>query len=172
MGLYLLRSPSLAPKEATCGTTWDLRRFGKPTKRITCNARSAKRGERREEGEANIENHVQACNLKSSAQKVSQHRLRDLNLDVHIVPKCFPNRPRELQNHSPELPRSSRGAPQSSRGLPKSVPGAPRSPNRAPQAPKGCPRCVQRVAEAPFGRHFGAIWASKLKSRNRCWLTF
>ena len=52
-----------------------------------CNVRSAKRGERRGEGEANIENNVQACNLKSSAQKVSQHRLRDF---------CFrgPNRPK------------------------------------------------------------------------------
>ena len=55
-----------------------------------CNVRSAKRGERRGEGEANIENNVQGCNLKSSAQKVSQHRLRALNLEAQIVPKCFP----------------------------------------------------------------------------------
>ena len=60
-----------------------------------CNVRSAKRGERRGEGEANIENNVQACNLKSSAQKVSQHRLRDLNLEAQIVPKCVPKGPSE-----------------------------------------------------------------------------
>ena len=60
-----------------------------------CNVRSAKRGERRGEGEANIENNVQACNLKSSAQKVSQHRLRDLNLEAQIVPKCLPKGPLE-----------------------------------------------------------------------------
>ena len=89
-----------------------------------------------------------------------------------IIPKCFQHRPRELQNHSLELPKSSRGAPQSSQGAPKSVPGAPRSPNRAPQAPKGCPRCVQRASERPFGRHLGTIWASKLRSRSQCWLTF
>ena len=47
--------------------------------------RRAKSGERRGEGEENIKNNVQACNLKSSAQKVSQHRLRDLNLEAQIV---------------------------------------------------------------------------------------
>jgi hypothetical protein len=56
---------------------------------------SAKSGERRGEGEENIENHVQACNLKSSAQKVSQHRLQDLNLEAQIVPKCLPKGPSE-----------------------------------------------------------------------------
>ena len=60
-----------------------------------CNVRSAKRGERRGEGEANIENNVQACNLKSSAQKVSQHRLRDLNLEAQTVPECVPKGPSE-----------------------------------------------------------------------------
>ena len=45
------------------------------------NVRSAKRGERRGEREEKIEHNVQACNLKSSAQKVSQHRLRDFNSD-------------------------------------------------------------------------------------------
>ena len=60
-----------------------------------CNARSAKRGERRGEREENIERNVQACKLKSSAQKVSQHRLRDLNLEAQIVPKCFPKGPLE-----------------------------------------------------------------------------
>ena len=55
-----------------------------------CNVRSAKRGERRGEREEKIEHNVQACNLKSSAQKVSQHRLRDLNLEAQIVPKCLP----------------------------------------------------------------------------------
>ena len=60
-----------------------------------CNVRSAKRGERRGEGEANIANNVQACNLKSSAQKVSQHRLRDLNLEAQIIPNCLPKGPSE-----------------------------------------------------------------------------
>ena len=101
-----------------------------------------------------------------------QHAQQGKKVVSNIISKCFQNRPRELQNHSPELPKSSRGAPQSSRGPPKSVPGAPRSPNRAPQAPKGCPRCVQRVSKGPFGRHFGTISAFKLRSRNRCWLTF
>ena len=36
-----------------------------------CNVRSAKRGERRGEREEKIEHNVQACNLKSAAQKVS-----------------------------------------------------------------------------------------------------
>ena len=104
-----------------------------------------------------------------------QHAQQGKKKVSNIIPKCFQNRPREPQNHSPELPKSSRGAPQNSRGAPKSsrggpnsVPGAPRSPNRAPQAPKGCPRCVQRVSEGPFGRHSGTIWASKMKSRSRC----
>ena len=61
-----------------------------------CNVRSAKRGERRGEGKEKIENNVQACNLKSSAQKVvSQHRLRDLNLEAQIAPKCLPKGPSE-----------------------------------------------------------------------------
>ena len=60
-----------------------------------CNVRSAKRGERRGEGKEKIENNVQACNLKSSAQKVSQHRLRDLNLEAQIVPECLPKGPSE-----------------------------------------------------------------------------
>ena len=68
---------------------------GKKDEEDKCNVRSAKRGERRGEGEANIENNVQACNLKSSARKVSQHRLRDLNLEAQIVPKCLPKDPSE-----------------------------------------------------------------------------
>ena len=59
-----------------------------------CNVRSAKRGERRGEGREKIENNVQACNLKSSAQKVSQHRLRDFNFEAQIV-----------QNASQRVPR-------------------------------------------------------------------
>ena len=47
-----------------------------------CNVRSAKRGERGREGEEKIKNNVKACNLKSSAQKVSQHRLQGLNLEA------------------------------------------------------------------------------------------
>ena len=101
-----------------------------------------------------------------------QHAQQGKKKGSQIIPECFRNRIRELQNHSPELPKSSRGAPQSSRRAPKSVPGAPRSPNGAPQAPKGCPRCVRRVSEGPFGKHFGTIRASKLRSRSRCWLTF
>ena len=58
-----------------------------------CNVRSAKRGERRGEGEEKIENNVQACNLKSSARKVSQHRLRDFNLEAQNIPKCLPKGP-------------------------------------------------------------------------------
>ena len=61
-----------------------------------CNVRSAKRGERRGEGEEKIENNVQACNLKSSAQKVSLYRFPDLNLEVQIVSKCFPKGPSEI----------------------------------------------------------------------------
>ena len=87
-----------------------------------------------------------------------QHAQQGKKKGSNISPKCFQICPREL--------------PKSSRGGPKSVPGAPRSPNRAPQAPKGCPRCVQRASEGPFGRHSGTIWASKLRSRSRCWLTF
>ena len=64
-----------------------------------------------------------------------QHAQQGKKKGSNIIPKCFQNRPREFQHHSPGLPKSSRGPP-------KSVPGAPRSPNRAPQAPKGCPRCV------------------------------
>ena len=60
-----------------------------------CNVRSAKRGGRMGEGREKIENNVQACNLKSSARKVSQHPLRDLNLEAQIVPKCFPKDPSE-----------------------------------------------------------------------------
>ena len=60
-----------------------------------CNVRSATRVERRGEGREKIENNVQACNLKSSAQKVSQHRLRDLNFEAQIVPKCLRKGPSE-----------------------------------------------------------------------------
>ena len=91
-----------------------------------CNVRSAKRGERRGEGEANIENNVQACNLKSSAQKVSQHRLRDLNLEAQIVPKCFPKRPLQtLWTHLGQ-PLGDLGAPGMLFGAPRELVGAPR----------------------------------------------
>ena len=99
---------------------------------------------------------------------LAQHAQQGKKKGSNIIQKCFQNRPRELQNHSPELPKSARGAPQNSRGPPKSVPGDPRSPNRAPQGAKDCPRFVQRVSEAPFGKHLGTIWASKLRSRSRC----
>ena len=69
-----------------------------------CYVRSAKRGERRGEGEEKIDNNVQACNLKSSAQKVSQHRLRDFNLEAQIVPNCLPKGAREtLGTHLGQL---------------------------------------------------------------------
>ena len=96
-----------------------------------------------------------------------QHAQQGKKKGSKMIPKCFQNRPRELQHHSPELPKSFRGAPKRSQGVPNSVPRAPRSPNRAPQAAKGCPRGVQRVCEGPFGTHSGTIWASKLKSRSR-----
>ena len=60
-----------------------------------CNVRSAKRGERRGEREEKIERNVQACKLKSSAQKVSQHRLRDLNFEAQIAAECLPKGPLE-----------------------------------------------------------------------------
>ena len=60
-----------------------------------CNVRSAKRGERRGEGEEKIERNVQACKLKSSAQKVSQRWLRDLNFEASIIQKCLPKGPLE-----------------------------------------------------------------------------
>ena len=60
-----------------------------------CNVRSAKRGERRGEREEKIKRNVQSCKLQTSAQKVSQHRLRDLNLEAQIVPTCFPKGPSE-----------------------------------------------------------------------------
>ena len=97
-----------------------------------------------------------------------QHAQQGKKTGSNIIPKCFQNRPRELQNHSPELPKSSRGAPKRYQRVPKSLPGVPRSPNRAPQAPIGCPRGVQRVSEGPFGTHSGTIWASTLRSRSRC----
>ena len=90
-----------------------------------------------------------------------QHAQQGKKKGSNIIPKCFQNRPRELRNPPPELPKSSRGAPTSSRGAPKSIPGAPRSPKRAPQAPKCCPRCVQRVSEGPFGKHFGRFGSPK-----------
>ena len=92
--------------------------------------REVRREERRGDGEENTENNVQACNLKSSAQKVSQHRLRDLNLKAQIVPKCLPKGPSEtlwthlgqplgimgLLGRSLELLGSSLGAPGSDFG--------------------------------------------------------
>ena len=71
---------------------------GQKKEEEACSVRSAKEERERErsgEREEKIENNVQACNLKSSAQKVSQHRLRDFNLDAQIVPKCLPKGPSE-----------------------------------------------------------------------------
>ena len=91
-------SPSLSLSRSLGGHVWNhlvSQKTWQNDEEDKCNVRSAKRGERRGEGEANIENNVQACNLKSSAQKVSQHRLRDLNLEAQIVPECFPKGPLE-----------------------------------------------------------------------------
>ena len=88
-------SPSLSLSRSLGGHVWNhliSQKTGQSDEEDKCNARSAKSGERRGEGEENIENNVQACNLKSSAQKVIQHRLRDLNLEAQIVPKCLPRR--------------------------------------------------------------------------------
>ena len=52
-----------------------------------CNVRSAKGGERRGEREEKIERSVQVCKLQSSAQKVSQHRLRGFSFEAQIVPE-------------------------------------------------------------------------------------
>ena len=87
-------SISLAlPLSLLRGHVWNhlvSQKTGPNDEEVECNVRSAKRGERRGEGREKIEHNVQACNLKSSAQKVSQHRLRDLNFEAHIVPKCLP----------------------------------------------------------------------------------
>ena len=105
---------------------------------------------------------------KRARCSLPQHAQQGTKRGSKIMPKCVQHRPQEPLNLPPELPKSSRGIPPSSQGVPKSAPGAPRSPNRAPQAPKGCLRCVQRVSEESSGRHFGTIWASKLKYRSQC----
>ncbi len=91
-------SPSLSLSRSLGGHVWNhlvSQETWQNDEEDTCNVRSAKRGERRGEGEEKIERNVQACKLKSSAQKVSQHRLRDLNLEAQIVPKCLPKGPLE-----------------------------------------------------------------------------
>ena len=87
-----------------------------------CNVRSEKRGERRGEREEKIERNVQACKLKSSAQKVSQHRLRDFNFEAQIVPKCFPKDPSETLGQ----PLGAWGALLGDLGAPGTLFGAPR----------------------------------------------
>ena len=72
-----------------------------------------------------IENNVQACNLKSSAQKVSQHRLRDLNLEGRVVPKCLSKGPSEtLWTHLGQ-PLGARGALLGDLGAPGTLLGGP-----------------------------------------------
>ena len=97
--LSLSLSISLAlPLSLLRGHVWNhlvSQKTGPNDEEVECNVRSAKRGERRGEGREKIENNVQACNLKSSAQKVSQHRLRDLNFEAQIVPECLPKGPSE-----------------------------------------------------------------------------
>ena len=88
-------SPSLSLSRSLGGHVWNhlvSQETWQNDEEDTCNVRSAKRGERRGEGEEKID---QACKLKSSAQKVSQHRLRDFNLEAQIVPKCLPKGPSE-----------------------------------------------------------------------------
>ena len=91
--------------------------------------------ERREKGEGRekIENNGQASNLKSSAQKVSQHRLRDFNLEAQIVPKCLPKGPSEtLWTHLGQPLGASGpllgdlGVPGTFFGVPQELFGAPR----------------------------------------------
>ena len=94
---------------------------------------SANSGERRGEGEENIENNVQACNLKSSAQKVNQHRLRDLILEAQIVPKCLPKGPSEtLWTHLGQ-PLGASGALLGDLGAPGTLFGGPRELCGAPR---------------------------------------
>jgi len=68
-------SPLLSLSRSLGGHVWNhlvSQKTWQNNQECKCNVRSAKRGERRGAGEANIQNNVQACNLKSSAQKVSQ----------------------------------------------------------------------------------------------------
>ena len=88
--------------------------------------RSAKSGERRGEGEENIEINVQACDLKSSAQKVSQHRLRDLNLEAQIVPTCLPKGSSETLWAHLGQPLGASGALLGDLGAPGTLFGVPR----------------------------------------------
>ena len=93
-------SISLAlPLSLLRGHVWNhlvSQKTGPNDEEVECNVRSAKRGERKGEGREKMEHNVQACNLKSSAQKVSLYRFPDLNLEVQIVPKCFPKGPSEI----------------------------------------------------------------------------
>ena len=92
-------SPSLSLSRSLGGHVWNhlvSQKTGQNDQEDKCKARSANRGERRGEGREKIDNNVQACNFKSSAQKVSQHRLRDLNFDAQIVSKCLPKGPSEI----------------------------------------------------------------------------
>ena len=129
LGLYLPRSPSLAPKEATCGGhVWNhlvSQKTWQNDEKKKCNVRSAQRGERRGEREEKIERSVQACDLKSSAQKVSQHRLRDFNLEAQIVTKCIPKGPLESLWTRLGQPLGVRGALLGGLGAPGTLFGAP-----------------------------------------------
>ena len=93
-------STSLAlPLSLIRGHAWNhlvSQKTGPNDEEVECNVRSAKRGERKGEGREKMEHNVQACNLKSSAQKVSLYRFPDLNFEVQIVPKCFPKGPSEI----------------------------------------------------------------------------
>ena len=133
MGLYLPHSRS--PSRSLGGHVWNhlvSQKTWQNDEGGKCNVRSAKRGERRGEGRE-IENNVQACNLKSSAQKVSQHRLQDLNLEAHIVPKCVPKGPLEtLWTHLGQ-PLGASGSLLGDLGAPRTLFGAPREVRGVPR---------------------------------------
>ena len=82
-------SPSLSLSRSLGGHVWNhlvSQKTGQNHEEDTCNVRSAKRGERRGEGREKIENNVQACYLKSSAQKVRRHRPRDFSFEAQDSP--------------------------------------------------------------------------------------
>ena len=101
-----------------------------------------------------------------------QHAQQGKKKVSNITPKCFHTRPRELQNHSPEFQR----APEEVQRAPEELQKASQEPPDLPTEPLKLPRAVQGASKGsprdPFGRHSGTIWASKLRSRSRYWLTF
>ena len=137
---------------------WISEDWAKRRREDECNVRSAKRGERRGEREEKIERNVQACKLKSSAQKVSQHRLRDLNFEAQIVPECLPKGPLEtLWTHLGQ-PLGARGALLGDLGAPGTLFGAPRELVGAPRELFGCSGGGFRSSRGRFWKHFGMMF--------------